>query len=212
MYGGDERAHGLFEGTIQPGAVRVEDVDVIEAHALQAVVERGQHILARAADAVRPGPHIPAGLGRDQEFVAQAAEVLAQNLADVLLGRAIGRPVVVCEVEMRYAAIEGSPDDRAPGLEDICPAEVLPQTQRYRRQNDPRTAAAAKLRSVVTLRIWHITDFHWSPLARGAVGCNSDGMATMPAESMSQRGAEVERVARVRRCIPGAGRDRICAA
>ena len=41
-----ERAHGLFDrrGGIRP--VRVEDVDVFEAHALEALVEAGQQIFA----------------------------------------------------------------------------------------------------------------------------------------------------------------------
>ena len=71
MHGGDQRAHGLFERAIVPGAVRVKDVDVVEAHALEAVVERGEQIFARAADAVGAGPHVPAGLCGDDEFVAQ---------------------------------------------------------------------------------------------------------------------------------------------
>ena len=69
MDGGDERAHGLFKRDLGSGAVGVEDVDVVEAHALEAVVERGEEIFARAADAVGAGPHVPAGLGGDEELV-----------------------------------------------------------------------------------------------------------------------------------------------
>ena len=36
-------------------AVRVEDIDMVEAHALEAFVQRGRQIFARAADAVGAG-------------------------------------------------------------------------------------------------------------------------------------------------------------
>ena len=46
-------------------AVRVEDVDVVEPHPRQALVEAREHVLARAPLAVGAGPHVVAGLGRD---------------------------------------------------------------------------------------------------------------------------------------------------
>src|SRR5579864_1307531 len=63
LHGGSERAGGFFERRVGIEAMRVEDVDVIEPHALQALIETRKHILARAAAlAVGTGPHVPAGL------------------------------------------------------------------------------------------------------------------------------------------------------
>ncbi len=151
-----ERAHGLFERHLRRGPVRVEDVDVVETHALQALVERRQQVLARAAKAVGAGPHIPARLGGDQQLVAMAAEVLAQNLAEVLFGRAVGRTVVVGEVEVGDAAIEGATNDGAAGLEDIGSAEVLPQAQRHRGKDDSGPSTTPKLGVFVALLIGNI--------------------------------------------------------
>ncbi len=53
-------------------------LDVLEPHPLQRLVERRQQVLARAPLAVRPGPHVVAGLGRDHELVAVRPEVLIE--------------------------------------------------------------------------------------------------------------------------------------
>ena len=50
----------------------VEDVDVVEAEPPQALIEAGEEILARPEIAIGTGPHVPTGLGRDDELVAIA--------------------------------------------------------------------------------------------------------------------------------------------
>ncbi len=87
-----ESAHRLLERRLGIEAVRIEDVDIVEAHALEALVEAREHIFAAAPFAVRPRPHVIARLGRDHEFVAKAAEVAAQDVAEGKLGRAGGGP------------------------------------------------------------------------------------------------------------------------
>ena len=75
-HGRVERAHRLLERRLGIEAVRVEDVDVVELHAREALVEAREEVLARAAVAVRAGPHVVAGLRRDDELVAERAQVL----------------------------------------------------------------------------------------------------------------------------------------
>ena len=65
-----ERTHRLLERRLGIEAVRVEDVDVVEPHALQALVEARQQVLARAPFPVRARPHVVAGLARDDQLVA----------------------------------------------------------------------------------------------------------------------------------------------
>jgi hypothetical protein len=109
--------------------VGVEDVDIVQPEALEALVAAGDEVFAAAAEAVRAGPHIPAGLAGDDEFIAMSLEVLLQDEAEILLGRAVGRPVIIGEVEMGHAAVEGAADDGAAGFEDILAAEVVPEAE-----------------------------------------------------------------------------------
>ena len=127
--GGRERTHGLLERGVLVGAVAVEDVDVVQAHPLQALVEAGEQVLAGAADAVGPGPHVVAGLGADDELVAVGLEVGGEVAAEVLLGAAVGRAVVVGEVEVRDADVEGAAQDRALLVERLVVTEVVPQAE-----------------------------------------------------------------------------------
>ena len=72
-----ERAHGFLERRVGIEAVRIEDVDVVEPHALEALVEAREQVLAAPPLAVGAGPHVVAGLGRDDQLVAVGAEVAA---------------------------------------------------------------------------------------------------------------------------------------
>ena len=132
--GGVERAHRLLERRLGIEAVRVEDVDVVEPHPRERLVERCEQVLARAPLAVRPGPHVVAGLRRDHELVAVRAQVVAQHAAERLLGRAVRRAVVVREVEMGDAEVERAAEDRAARLERAVAAEVVPEPERDRGQ------------------------------------------------------------------------------
>ena len=59
--GGVQRPQRFFERGVRVEAVMVEDVDVVDAQPLQALVQAGQEILSRAEVTVRAGPHIPPG-------------------------------------------------------------------------------------------------------------------------------------------------------
>jgi hypothetical protein len=111
--GGGQRPHRLLQRGVRVEAVRVEDVEVLDAHPAQALVEARQHVLAGAAAlAVGTRPHVPAGLAADDQLIAVGRQVLAQDAPEVDLGAAVGRSVVVGEIEVGDAEIEGGPDDR----------------------------------------------------------------------------------------------------
>jgi hypothetical protein len=57
--------------------------------------------------------YVPARLRRDDDLVAVASEVLAEDLPEGLLGRAVRRAVVVREVELRDPELERAADDLA---------------------------------------------------------------------------------------------------
>src|SRR5437667_9709207 len=150
---GVERAHGLLEWGLGGEAVRIKDVYVLQAHALQALVEARQQVLARAPNTVRAWPHVVTGLGRDHELIAEAGQVGLEDLAEVLLGRAVRRAVVVGQVELGDPEVECPADDRALALQRDVAAKVLPQAERDGRQLEPAAAAAAVLHSRVAVAV-----------------------------------------------------------
>ena len=52
-----ERPHRLLKGCFRIGPVAVKDVDVLKAHPLQALVQAGDQVLARAQIPVGTRPH-----------------------------------------------------------------------------------------------------------------------------------------------------------
>ena len=147
-----ERHHRLLDRRLGVEAVAVEDVDVVEAHPAQRLVERGEHVLAGAASlAVGARPHVVARLGRDDQLVAVGPEVLGQVATVVLLGATVGRPVVVGQVEVGHAAVEGPAQDRTLGLLRPVVAEVLPEPQAQQRQLQPAPAGVAVVVGVVAV-------------------------------------------------------------
>ena len=110
---GVEGAHRLLQRGVGVGAVVVEDVDVVEAHAVEGLVQRRDQVLAGAPLAVRAGPHVVAGLGGDDDLVAVGREVVGQDAAEVGLGAAGRRAVVVGQVEVGDAEVEGAAADVA---------------------------------------------------------------------------------------------------
>ncbi len=125
---------------------------VVEPHPLQALVEAGEHVFAPAPFAVRPRPHVVAGLGRDHELVAQSAKVGPQNFAEVDFRRAGRRPVVVGEVEMGDPEVERRAADRPHRIHRLVEAEIVPEAERDRRQLQPAAAAAVVEHRIVAVR------------------------------------------------------------
>jgi hypothetical protein len=149
---GVQRAHRLLERRRGVGPVRVEDVDVVQPHPAQRLVEAGQHVLASpTALAVGPGPHVVTGLGRDDQLVTVGSEVVAQVPAEVGLGGAVGRPVVVGQVEVRDAEVERPPQGRPLPLERHVVAEVVPETEADRREVEAAAARPAVGHRVVAV-------------------------------------------------------------
>src|SRR5208282_764301 len=97
------------------------------------------------------GPHAPAGLGADDQLVAMGPEIEAQNLAEVLFRTPRRRAVVVGQVEVGDAQVEGAQHHRTAVLEDIDAAEVVPQAQGDGGQANAAAATAAVLHGVVAL-------------------------------------------------------------
>ncbi|CAK7283187.1 hypothetical protein SGPA1_21162 [Streptomyces misionensis JCM 4497] len=135
-------AHRLLQRSLRVGAVGVEDVDVLQAHPPQALVQGGQQVLARAELPVRARPHQIAGLGGDHQFVAVRGQVGGEGGAERGLGGAGRRAVVVGQVEMGDAQVERPAQDGPLGLHRTVGAEVVPQAERQRGELQPAAPGA----------------------------------------------------------------------
>ena len=142
-YDVDEGLQGLVERRGGVVAVRVEEVDVVQLHAAEALVEAGHEALARAPVAVGAGPHLVARLGRDEQLVAVGAQRVVEDAAERLLGAARRRAVVVGQVEVGHAVVEGVVHEGAARGVGRRVAEVFPQSEREGGQQDAALPRAA---------------------------------------------------------------------
>ncbi len=151
----DRRSQGtgrFLQRRVLIETVRIEDVDVIQPQALEALVQAGQDVFARAATlAIGAGPHVPAGLAGDDELVAVGGEVFTQQPTEIDLGAAVRRTVIVGQVEVIDAQVEGGAQQGALAIQRRGVAKVVPQTQGQRRQYETAAADAAVRNTVITI-------------------------------------------------------------
>jgi hypothetical protein len=129
----------------------VEDVDIGETHAFQALVEAGEHVLAGTEIPVGAGPHVPSGFGGDDKFIAVGTKIFFENLAKGFFGGSVGRAIVVGEIEVSDAEVEGAAEHGASVFEIIVATEVVPEAERDGGKLDAAASAAAILHGVVTV-------------------------------------------------------------
>src|SRR5580658_1716306 len=129
----------------------IKNVNILEPHALQALIETRQHIFARAKIPVWPRPHIPTRLSRNNQLVAIRQKILLENLPERFLRRSVRRPIIICQIKMCDPEIESPPQHGARVLEIIYTAKVVPKSKRHRRKLNPASPRAPILHGVVTL-------------------------------------------------------------
>ena len=108
------------------------------------------------AVAVRPRPHVVAGLGRDDQLVAVGVQVGGQDASEVSLGGPVGGTVIVGKIEMGHAAVEGVPDDGTLYLERSIVTKVLPEPKRDRREPEAAGTHAPIGHPVISIRGSHL--------------------------------------------------------
>ena len=150
-YGGIEGSHCLPQIRVGVEAMRIEHVDVVDTHSLEALVEAGKEILPRSPVAVGPGPHVPASFRGDQELVPIGRQVLFENPPKIRLSGSKRYAVVVGEVEVRDAEIERAAIDRPLHVERLGVAEVTPEAERDGWKQQAARAAAAIGHAVIAV-------------------------------------------------------------
>ena len=100
---------------------------------------------------------------RSDGYVPIRPEVGSHHSAEVLFGRAVGRSVVVGEVKVCDALVEGVPQHLALHVEGTVVAEVVPETERDSGQDQTRLANSAIRHGVIAILrrppriqgVWH---------------------------------------------------------
>ena len=156
----DERPERLLERRLRIETVGIEEVHIVELHPPETLVEARRQVLPRSPVSVGSRPHVVAGLGGNEQFVAVRPERTFHDAAEGLFGRTVGRAVVVGQVEMRDAPVEGVMQ-HTPGVgEGPLGPEVLPKAERQRRQQHPAASGPPVGHpSVVTPRVGKVRGF-----------------------------------------------------
>ncbi len=100
-------------------------------HTLEALVETGHEIFARAPVTIWAFPHVIASLGRDEQFVAIRAEIVIHKPPHCLLRTAVWRAVVIGKVEMGDAMVESVVRDGSAPLVRVNTTEVMPEAEAH---------------------------------------------------------------------------------
>ena len=120
----------------------VEDIHIIELHALQRLIERCHQILTGAPVTVRAVPHGVACLRGDDHLITVRTKIRAHDLSEVLLRGARLRAVVVRQVEVGDAVIKCRKQHRLHHVHIGFRAEVVPETQGHLRKLQSRFSTA----------------------------------------------------------------------
>ena len=118
---------GLFERSVGVVAMAVEEVDIVEVHSLQTLVETRHERLSRTPVAVRTLPHLISRLRSNEEFVAIRTEIIVHESSHSLLGTTVYGTIVVGKVEMGDAMVESAVGNGAATLIRINASEVVPE-------------------------------------------------------------------------------------
>ena len=117
---------GLLQRGIRVRTVVVEDVHVIQAHALQRSVQGAHQVLAGAAETVGRIIHYPAGLGGDDHFIAEGTKITGEDASEVVLCGAWFRAIVIGQIEMSNPPVIRRAQDVALRGQGTVVTEVLP--------------------------------------------------------------------------------------
>ena len=107
----------------------IEDIDVIETHALQRLIAGGDEVFSASPLAVWTRPHVVACLGRDDEFVTIACEICSQDLSERRFSATWQRAVIVGEIKVCDAKIERLAANITLALVRCVIAEIVPEPE-----------------------------------------------------------------------------------
>ena len=98
--------NGLLQRCIWIRSVMVEDIHIIQSHALQALIQAGHEILFAAPVAVRSGPHIITGFRGNDQFISIPSQSFCKDPSKIFLRTARYRSIIVCQIKMCNAMVK----------------------------------------------------------------------------------------------------------
>ena len=121
----------LLQRCLRVVAMAVKEVDIVQSHSPETLVDTCHKVFARSPIAVRSRPHVVACLRGNEELVAIAKEIVTEKLAHRLFCRAVGRSIVVGKVEVSDAVVESVVRDVTRTLIAVIAAKVVPKAQTH---------------------------------------------------------------------------------
>ena len=125
----DQCLQGLFQWRFRVVAMAVEDVHIIQMHALETLVKTCHQIFTRTPIAIRSWPHVVTGFSGYEELVAIRTEIVVHQFAQCLFSCSVWRPVVIGKVEMCDAMVECIMSDSSTAFVWVNGTKVLPKAQ-----------------------------------------------------------------------------------
>ena len=98
--------NGLLQRCIWIRSVMVEDIHIIQSHALQALIQAGYQILFAAPVAIRAGPHIITGFRGNDQFISIPSQSFCKDPSKIFLRTARYRSIIVCQIKMCNAMVK----------------------------------------------------------------------------------------------------------
>ena len=98
--------NGLLQRCIWIRSVMVEDIHIIQSHALQALIQAGYQILFAAPVAIRAGPHIITGLRGNDQFITIPSQSFCKDPSKIFLRTARYRSIIICQIKMCNAMVK----------------------------------------------------------------------------------------------------------
>ena len=142
--------NGLLQRCIWIRSVMVEDIHIIQSHALQALIQAGHEILFAAPVAVRSGPHIITGFRGNDQFISIPSQSFCKDPSKIFLRTARLRSIVVCQIKMCDPVVKCRKAHLSHIFIHTGISEIVPEAQRYFRQHQSAVAAAVVFHGFVT--------------------------------------------------------------
>lgn len=132
----------------------VENIYIIQLHPQQALIETGKQILAASPVSVGARPHLISGFCTDKKLVPVGMQLLLQNPAEIAFRASGSRAVIVGQVKMRNAVIEGREDKALHIFKIGRISKIVPQSKRNSGKLKSASAAALVFHRFITVYVW----------------------------------------------------------
>src|SRR5690606_36587089 len=121
--------HGLFQRSIRIKPMRIKNIHIIDPHPLKTLIAACDQIFSASPFPIRSGPHVITRLGGNHQLITMPAEVFPENSSESSLRTPCRRTVIICQVKMRNAQVEGLVTDCLFVSVSKIVSESMPQTQ-----------------------------------------------------------------------------------